>query len=692
MNHPLASRFLRGRRFSTPRRSSRRPISLVLESLETRQLLSTGSIGSNQIVVQPSVAANPTPLISSLYPSGLSPSEVRQAYGVNQVTFESGKIAGNGSGQTIAIIEAYNDPTISSDLKQFDREYGLPNPPSFTKYVQTGLSHTNSGWSLETALDVEWAHAMAPGANLVLVEAKSAGFTDLLNAVNFARSLNGVDVVSMSWGTSEFAGETAYDSLFTTPAGHIGGDGLPGGVTFVAASGDSGAWSGVSYPAASPNVLSVGATTLSLGANASYAGEQGWTYSTGGFSAVEPAPAYQTGAQTATGLSYGLRTQPDVVAVGNPATGLSVYDSARYQGHSGWFSVGGTSAAAPQWAGLIAVADQGLGLAGIGSLANAQGALYELPASAFHQVSAGFNGYSATNSYNLVSGLGSPIADRVVAGLLATQGAFNVLAFASPYSIAGPGTLSAQPALALTSGTAVVPPAPTAPSTIFPTPFPSVAVVVIPLGPTHVIVFIPSPPVTHSLFASNNHPVQPETPSAVSLNSSTPSTLNSFGQFATMDTLPGRTSRFASDFEVATLIDVVEPFEVPIPGAAPNKAATPSRFSPTVMHPPGSLSPLWHLDLGSGDSRSANAEPPVGGFSAAQPRDLAQDEESEAASPFPRLAFAAAVAGGGYWLALRDFHRGNMSRTAPRAERAWRPRVRRCLPVPRQSSEAISER
>ena len=184
----------------------------------------------------------------------------------------------------------------------------------------------------------------------------------------------------MSWGTGEFYGETAYDSLFTTPAGHIGGDGLPGGVTFIAASGDSGAWSGVSYPAASPNVLSVGATTLYLGAGSSYAGEAGWTDSTGGFSALEPAPAYQLSAPASpSGLSYGLRTLPDVSAVGDPATGVSVYDTVRYCGQSGWFSVGGTSAAAPQWAGLIAVADQGLALAGIGSLANAQAALYSLP-------------------------------------------------------------------------------------------------------------------------------------------------------------------------------------------------------------------------------------------------------------------------------------------------------------------------
>ena len=403
----------------------------MFESLETRQLLSVASVGLNQVVAQPSVAANP--FLSSLYPSGLSPTQVRQAYGVNQITFQNGTIAGNGSGQTIALVVSYDDPDIGSDLTQFDREYGLANPPSFTKYVETGLSQSNPGWSLETALDVEWSHAMAPGANLVLVEAKSASFSDLFSAVNFARSLNGVVAVSMSWGSGEFYGETAYDSLFTTPAGHIGGDGLPGGVTFVAASGDSGAWSGVSYPAASPNVLSVGATTLSLGAGSSYAGELGWTDSTGGFSALEPAPAYQVNAQSASGLNYGLRSQPDVSAVGDPATGVSVYDTVQYGGQSGWFSVGGTSAAAPQWAGLIAVADQGLGLAGIGSLSNAQAALYAIPSSSFHDVTSGFNGYSVKSGYDLVTGLGTPVANRVVAGLLATQGVYNVTGFPSPY-------------------------------------------------------------------------------------------------------------------------------------------------------------------------------------------------------------------------------------------------------------------
>ena len=321
-------------------------------------------------------------------------------------------------------MSAYDAPTIGSDLRQFDSQFGLPNPPSFLKYYQPGVTRPDSGWALETALDVEWAHAMAPGANLVLVEARSASLNDLFNAVNFARSLNGVVAVSMSWGSGEFSGQTAYDSLFTTPAGHLGGNGQPGGITFVAASGDTGAWSGVSYPASSPNVLSVGATTLNLGAGASYSSESGWTDSTGGFSAVEPAPVLSGCARRSpSGLSYGLRTVPDVAGVGDPSTGVSVYDSFSYGGHSGWFTVGGTSASAPQWAGLIAVADQGLALAGKGSLGNAQSALYALPSSAFHDVTSGFNGYSARSGYDLVTGLGTPIASQVVAGLVGSQGA-----------------------------------------------------------------------------------------------------------------------------------------------------------------------------------------------------------------------------------------------------------------------------
>ena len=228
----------------------------------------------------------------------------------------------------------------------------------------------------------------------------------------------------MSWGTTEFWGESAYDSIFTTPAGHTG-------VTFVAASGDSGAWYGPMYPSVSPNVLAVGGTTLTLAANNTYGSETGWSDSTGGFSGYdsdwrtyEPEPSYQTATLQAAGLSYGVRTTPDVSFNADPNTGVAVYDSVPYSGQSGWFQVGGTSAAAPAWAGLVAIADQGLATAGKPTLSNTQVQtdLYALPSSDFNDITTGFNGYYATSGYNLVTGLGSPKANLVIAGILAANG------------------------------------------------------------------------------------------------------------------------------------------------------------------------------------------------------------------------------------------------------------------------------
>ena len=229
---------------------------------------------SSQIVVQP--AGPVVPLFQGSNPTGYSPAQVRSAYGVNQISF--GSVSGTGAGQTIAIIDAYFDPNIRSDLVRFDAQYGLSAPPSFTQYVENGLWSNDSGWALETALDVEWAHAIAPAANIVLVEAQPY-LSDLLSAVSFASQLPSVSVVSMSWGAGEFLGETAYDSTFTTPAWHDG-------VTFVASSGDSGT---TEYPSASLNVLSLGGTTLSPASHGGYGSETAWSGTGTGYSAYESA-------------------------------------------------------------------------------------------------------------------------------------------------------------------------------------------------------------------------------------------------------------------------------------------------------------------------------------------------------------------------------------------------------------------
>jgi subtilase family serine protease len=411
------------------RRATR--ISLPCESLELRQLLSVG--GSNtsidQITAQPAIQV--IPFVSN-GPSGYSPQQIQNAYGVNQIKFSSGNVTGNGTGQTIAIIDAYNDPNISSDLAKFDAQYGLSAPPSFT-VDNLGARTTDPGWALETSLDVEWAHALAPKANIILVEAASASLSGLFNAVSAASQIKSVSVVSMSWGTQEFWGEWNYDSIFTTPAGHIP-------ITYLASSGDSGAWYGPMYPSVSPNVVAVGGTTLTLGSGNSYGSESGWSDSTGGFSGTdngfyfgENAPSYQVAAQAAAGLSYGIRTTPDVSFNADPNTGVAVYDSVAYSGQSGWFEVGGTSAAAPSWAGLVAITDQGLAAASKSTLSSTQllTQLYDLPSSDFHNITTGFNGYYATPGYDLVTGLGTPKANVLVAGLLSANGVSSVTTGAS---------------------------------------------------------------------------------------------------------------------------------------------------------------------------------------------------------------------------------------------------------------------
>src|SRR5262249_39290598 len=147
-------------------------------------------------------------------------------------------IKGDGTGQAIAIVDAYHDPYLASDLHKFDQTYHLPDPA--LGVANLAGTATDDGWAQEEALDVEWAHAMAPGAIIIVVEARPDSSPGLLAAVDLARSLPGVSVVSMSWGGSEYAGQTASDSHFTTPAGHQG-------VTFVAASGDSGASGGAEW-------------------------------------------------------------------------------------------------------------------------------------------------------------------------------------------------------------------------------------------------------------------------------------------------------------------------------------------------------------------------------------------------------------------------------------------------------------
>ncbi len=404
------------------------PRALRIEFLEIRNYLSASPsdvFATPQVSIIPSINTAVT---------GYTPAQIASAYGFNQIKF--GNVVGNGAGQTIAIVDAYDDASIATNLATFDQQFGLPSA-TLTKVNETGgtkMPVASQSWDMEISLDVEWTHAMAPGANILLVEANSSSLTDLLTAVNYARSQPSVSVVSMSWGAGEFSGEQSYDTYFTTPAGH-------GGETFVASSGDGGA--GANWPAVSPNVVAVGGTTLSISGSGAYSSEIAWSGSGGGASTIYSTPSYQVGVQTT-----GHRTVPDVSFDANPVTGFAVYDTAG--GSAGWMDVGGTSAGAPQWSALIAIANQGRALSNQGALNGTDTNLYKLPASDFHDITLGSNGqYSAKAGYDEVTGRGSPIANLVARDLV---GVSFPTAPTVPPMLPRPIVISSQPAASGSAG------------------------------------------------------------------------------------------------------------------------------------------------------------------------------------------------------------------------------------------------
>jgi hypothetical protein len=371
-----------------------------------------------------------------------TPDQIRGAYNINSVPYD-------GTGQTIAIVDAYDDPVIDLAVDEFDSQFSTtasgsslyqqygPASSFLTVMNQDGQASSLpvtdpsgvgvSNWEMEEELDVEWTHAIAPGAQVILVEANSQSLSDLMTAVATAADQPNVSVVSMSWGFQEGTevlaqDEARYDSYLTTPAGHEG-------VTFVASTGDYGA-AVPEYPALSPNVVAVGGTSLTLNSDNSYNSETGWggySQSVGTFigsggdaSQYEAEPAYQMGVQ-----STGYRTDPDVSFVADPNTGVWIADPYNLSSGNPWETVGGTSLSAPAWAGLFALVNQGRIAAGestIGSPSDptaTQTALYEIPASDYNAISTGNNGYAATAGYNLVTGLGTPIANLLVSDLIA---------------------------------------------------------------------------------------------------------------------------------------------------------------------------------------------------------------------------------------------------------------------------------
>jgi subtilase family serine protease len=278
---------------------------------------------------------------ASTAPTGLSPATIKSAY-----NFSTSNSA--GSGKTIAIVDAYDDPTAESDLNVFSTQYGLPACTTangcFKKVNQTGgtkYPRANSGWALEISLDIQWAHAIAPGAKILLVEATSNSFANLLAAEDYAKAH--ANYVSNSWGGSEFSGEKSYDSHF-----------VQSGVSFFVSAGDAGL--PAEYPSASPKVISVGGTKLNFTSGV-FSSETGWSLGGGGCSTYETAASAQASFSGYSQVNCGgKRATPDVSLDADPASGVSVYDTTSYNGQKGWFTVGGTSASSPMWAARAAAA------------------------------------------------------------------------------------------------------------------------------------------------------------------------------------------------------------------------------------------------------------------------------------------------------------------------------------------------
>jgi len=368
--------------------------------------------------------------VSSLHGTGIggtvSPADLRTHYNLPAAS----KL--NGIHQTIAIVDAPGSATIANDLNTFSSYYQLPlcntSNPCLQK-IDLSNGAVNSSWAIEIGLDVEWAHAMAPAAKILLVIAKSASLSDLMAAIQTAASQPGVVAVSMSWGTSEINLETtaAFDGVFKSYQAK--------GITFLASSGDAGDnGKNQSWPATSPYVTAVGGTSIkSLLATAapSTTTEITWIGSGGGTSTIESMPSFQTSylaGSTVLTASRGKRVYPDVSYNADPnASPVGVYANGY------WYAVGGTSAGAPQWGAIMALIANQRALAGkatmqilVGSTAGGfNGVLYQvkLDSTSFFDITVGTDNTAATacalctasRGYDEATGLGVPNVTNLLA-------------------------------------------------------------------------------------------------------------------------------------------------------------------------------------------------------------------------------------------------------------------------------------
>ncbi|SDH23706.1 MULTISPECIES: S53 family peptidase [unclassified Duganella] len=389
-------------------------------------------------------SSSATPLATATTVVTYTPAQIRAAYGLPALpgsysNLSATQAAQLGAGQTIYIVDAMHNPNVAAELSAFNSKFGLP--ACTTRTIATnaslplasasssacelsivystssgGMTATaptyDSGWATEIALDVQWAHATAPLARIVLIESASASYSDLLGGVRLANNL-GAGVVSMSFGGSETSSTSSVDSVFSAA-----------NMTYLAATGDSGA--GVAWPSVSSKVLAVGGTTLTYG-GAGARSEVVWSSTGGGVSAYVATPAYQSSAVPGMGTTS-RRTVADVAFNADPNSGQYVAVIASGSSTVKWTSVGGTSLATPQWAGLVAIANALRAVNGKAALAAPHAALYTnistvagTYASVFKDITSGSHGTcsacSGETGYDQATGLGTPNGDALLSTL-----------------------------------------------------------------------------------------------------------------------------------------------------------------------------------------------------------------------------------------------------------------------------------
>jgi subtilase family serine protease len=386
--------------------------------------------------------------------SALSPVQIRTAYNVAPLATHGI----DGHGQTIVIVDSFGSPTIASDLAHFDSYFGLPAPASFRVLQPVGPvpaynSHNSNrvGWAEETTLDVEWAHVMAPGASIVLVETPTSenegttGFPQIVAAERYVLRHKLGQVITQSFAATEQTFPSVASILSFRGAYQLA---ARDHVTVLAATGDTGATSdeynmkdlytspAVSWPATDPLVTAVGGTQLSLRANGTrLAPDRGWSDSGGGKSIAFPRPSYQDGVASVTGNARGV---PDVAMDASCKSPVAVYGSFR-AGGGRWSSVCGTSLASPLFAGVVALADQYAGHGKPHGLGLINPAIYTIAARhdpGIVSVTTGTNsqsfvqggkrysvpGFTAAPGYNLVTGVGTVDAASFVPELAKIAG------------------------------------------------------------------------------------------------------------------------------------------------------------------------------------------------------------------------------------------------------------------------------